>query len=430
MAENIELGEIGERENDFEEETNQDEETNLDEDTNLDNEDLLLGDNELNKIIPVPSGFNPDVVNRETFRNARRNDGVLRRVFIQDKRNFLRDALDINLKKGDGHNSSILLDNLSLTNDQRTGKNNGAKYKGVKILVLKNGEYDYSTNTNKKTTDTIKEFKQTLEKAKAEHAKTLDGQTEQSLKDEGVTSPTSEHSESIRANTTERVEEQIEDNMDKIISSEKLYLTEAELREFRGILDIDKQQGQTVEEQLDLLENVEKPHWLNKAQEAENEGKTERAKLLKSAADTAQLKADYIRLKNNIPVESEEVQSILDEETETNPLTRFEKFKKFAKENLLGLSAVSVSVAGIITTIVIAGKSAVKAGANATKKFAKGLSKIAEKVAPVIGGVLNIVAKMLTLGAKGLNWISRNLWSLALLIVLVVYNEISKRRRK
>ena len=169
---------------------------------------------------------------------------------------------------------------------------------------------------------------------------------------------------------------------------------------------------------------------VKKAQEAENEGKIERAKLLRTTADTAQLKADYIRLRNNIPVESEEVQSILDEEIETNPLTRFEKFKKFAKENLLGLSAVSVSIAGIITTIVIAGKSAVKAGANATKKFAKGLSKVAEKVAPVLGAVLNIVAKVLTLGAKGLNWISRNLWSLALLAVFIVYNEFSKRRHK
>ena len=320
---------------------------------------------------------------------------------------------------------------MSLTNDQRTKKNNGAKYKGVKILVLKNGEYDYSTNTNKRTTDTIREFKQTLEKAKAEHDKTLDGQTEKRLEeDEGVTNPSSEHSESIRANTTERVEEQIEENIDEIISSDKLYLTEAELREYRGTLDIDKQQGQTVEQQLDLLENVEKPHWLKKAQEAENEGKTERAKLLRSAADTAQLKADYIRLKNNIPIESEEVKSILDEEIETNPLTRFEKFKKWSRENLLGLSAVSVSVAGIITTIVIAGKSAVKAGANATKKFAKGLSKIAEKVAPVVSGVLNIVAKVLTLGAKGLSWISRNLWSLALLIVFLIYNELSKRRRR
>ena len=203
MAENIELGEIGERENDIEEETNQVEETNIDE--NQENDDLLLGDNELNKSIPVPSGFNPDVVNRETFRNARQNDGVLRRVFTRDRRNFLRDALDINLKKGDGPNSTILFDNLNLTNDKRNGKNNGAKYKGVKIIVLKGGKYEYSESINKKTTDTIKEFKQTLERAKAEHAKTLDGQTEQSLEEEGVTSPTAEHSESIRANTTERV---------------------------------------------------------------------------------------------------------------------------------------------------------------------------------------------------------------------------------
>ena len=262
MAENIELGEIGERENDFEEETNQVEETNIDE--NQENDDLLLGDNELNKSIPVPSGFNPDVVNRETFKNTRQNDGVLRRVFTRDRKSFLRDALDININKGDGPNFTILFDNLGLTNNKGTGKNNGANYKGVKIIVLKGGKYEYSDSKNKKITDTIKEFKQTLERAKAEHEKTLDGQTEKSLEEEGVNSPTSEHSESIRANTTERVREQIEENIDKIISSDKLYLTEAELREYRGALDIDKQQGQTVEQQLDLLENVEKPHWLKK----------------------------------------------------------------------------------------------------------------------------------------------------------------------
>ena len=325
MAENIELGEIGDC-NEPAEEDNVDEE----EETNLGGDDLLFDNNDLNKSIPVPSGFNPDIGKAP---NIKRDVGIMRRVFTRDRKAFLRDALYINLKKGDGPNSTILFDNLHLTNDQRTGKNNGAKYKGGKIIVLKNGNFDYSTNTNKRTTDTIREFKLTLEKAKVEHAKTLDGQTEQSLENEGVINPSSEHSESIRANTTERVEERIEDNLDKIISGEKLYLTEAELREFRGALDIDKQQGQTVEQQLDLLENVEKPHWLNRAQEAEDDGKTERAKLLKSAADTAQLKADYIRLKNNIPPESEEVQSILEEETRTNPLTTLQKFANWAKKN-------------------------------------------------------------------------------------------------
>ncbi|CAB4019417.1 Hypothetical predicted protein [Paramuricea clavata] len=58
-------------------------------------------------------------------------------------------------------------------------------------------------------------------------------------------------------------------------------------------------------------------------------------------ADMAKLKADAM--------------SIVEEEVETNDLTRFERFKKWAKENIFGISAVAISVAAIAAIAVNSG---------------------------------------------------------------------------
>ena len=50
---------------------------------------------------------------------------------------------------------------------------------------------------------------------------------------------------------------------------------------------------------------------------------------------------------------------------------------------------VAISVSGIITTIIMGARNAVKRGARATRKFAKTLAKIAEKAAPVLGALLS-----------------------------------------
>ena len=87
---------------------------------------------------------------------------------------------------------------------------------------------------------------------------------------------------------------------------------------------------------------------------------------------------------------------------------------------------VAISVAGIITTIVMGARNTVKRGARATSKFAKTLAKVAEKAAPVIGALLNIAAKVLTLGAKAVGFLSNHLWILAVAITYALY----ERRKK
>ena len=100
--------------------------------------------------------------------------------------------------------------------------------------------------------------------------------------------------------------------------------------------------------------------------------------------------------------ESEEAQDLEREEVRANDLTRFEKFKKWAKEKIAGVSAVAIPVAGIITTIVMVGRKAVKQGAKAVGKFGKALANLAKKAAPAIATILNILAQALTWGAKAL----------------------------
>ncbi len=150
----------------------------------------------------------------------------------------------------------------------------------------------------------------------------------------------------------------------------------------------------------------------------------------KSAKELCILKKSQMEVKAGIKPESEEALSIIQEEARTNDLTRFERFKKCAKENIAGVSAVAISIAGIITTIVIAGRSAVKKGAKAVGQFGNALANVAKKAAPAITTILNILAQALTWGAKALEFLSRSLWIVALALTYFLYNEVKDRRRK
>ena len=126
------------------------------------------------------------------------------------------------------------------------------------------------------------------------------------------------------------------------------------------------------------------------------------------------------------------MQNIVEEEAENNnDVTRFERFKEWAKRNLGGISVVAISVAGIVTTMVMGARNAVKRGARATSKFAKALKELAEKAAPVLGALLNLAAKVLTLGARAVGFLSENLWLLAVAIAYLLFwgkKRVNKRR--
>ena len=173
---------------------------------------------------------------------------------------------------------------------------------------------------------------------------------------------------------------------------------------------------------------VDIEHWKDLEQREQDPTK----KLLyKTSKELCIAKKSYMEVKAGFRPESEEALSMIQEEARTNDLTRFERFKKWAaKENIAGVSAVAISIAGIITTIVIAGQNAVKKGAKAVGQFGKVLANIAKKAAPAIATILNILAQVLTWGAKALEFLSRNLWIVTLAFTYFLYNEVKDRRRK
>ena len=93
-------------------------------------------------------------------------------------------------------------------------------------------------------------------------------------------------------------------------------------------------------------------------------GDNRKDKLYEAIADVAVLKADEIRWRTNRHPKGELAQSIVEDEAEGNDLTRFERFKRWAKRNLGGILVVAISVAGIITTIVMGARNAIRKGAK------------------------------------------------------------------
>ena len=162
--------------------------------------------------------------------------------------------------------------------------------------------------------------------------------------------------------------------------------------------------GITAEERINELK-LEETHW---REEAERQSDPKKKLLYNSIADVAVLKADELRLRANVHPEGELARSIVEEEAENNYLTKFERFKRWARSNLGGISIVAISVAGIITTIVVGARNAVKKGGSAMSKLAKTLGKIAEKARPILGALLNLAAGVLKLGVKAVGFLSEN----------------------
>ena len=137
-----------------------------------------------------------------------------------------------------------------------------------------------------------------------------------------------------------------------------------------------------------------------------------------------------MRLENNErPIHDEGIQ-ILNENSEESDLGRLERFKKCAKENLLGLSAVVIEVAGIITTIVMSARNALKQGGKAVGNLGKVIANIGKNFGAVISSVLNLIVQILSWGAKGVAFLAKNLWILAIAITYFLYKEYKNRKNK
>ena len=362
---------------------------------------------------------------RKADRDLGRGIGVKRKKITDIKKETLF-KLGYKLRKGDGKKSAELFNRLKLTMSEKTGDVNGMKFDNVKIIILgKNEKYKFSENVKFRLK--IDEFRILAEKAGKEHAQTAVSDIKDQIPDVLVDD---EHASNILGDSLEKLGEEISDREDRIVAS----LTGQELREFAGILKVRlptleerEEGGITVKDRLDSLKVIE-DIWRDRANDVE--GDPGKEALYESVVEVAKLKADQLRLEANMKPESETARSILAEETENNPLTRFERFKKWAKENLGGISVIAISVAGIITTIVMGMKTVVVGGAKAASKFGKFLAKLAEKAGPVLGALLNLAARLLKLGAKGISFLAENSWILAVLVAYALWDRVQRKAKE
>ena len=81
-----------------------------------------------------------------------------------------------------------------------------------------------------------------------------------------------------------------------------------------------------------------------------------------------------------------------------NDISRLQKFKEWAKENLVGVSALAISIAGIITTIIVGARKALVRGAQATGKFAKAVYDLGKKLGSFPAPLLNIISQAISWG--------------------------------
>ena len=356
--------------------------------------------------------FNPEI--RQGLEEEKQADrGVRNRGYTEDKKNLLRE-LGIFLNKGDGPFAKSVFEKLKITVNSK-GKVNGAEFDGVKIIVQKGKRLVYTEDVKKLAK--VTEFKELVEKAELEHQKTPAALIEETLPDVPVNT---ELERSVLRNSIENLEHYIDEQVAEIEAKAKTAtISDQTIRELGGIIEI-------ADHNLDngALKTQE-----NKFRDlAKNEPKLLEKNLYKAMAETCVLKADEIRLRLNERPESETVQSMIEEEAQQNDITRFERFKQWAKKNLGGISVVAISVAGIITTIVMGARTAIKKGAQATSKFARALAKVGEKVAPIIGGLLNLAAKLLTLSANAVGFLAKNLWLLAVGIAYFLYKKYYNKK--
>ena len=378
-----------EQEQEQEQEREQEQETNFDEfeDVVVRLEGLEAQEREVNMDLGGTEGG--AIAERDDIPNVNRDIAGIKRSITNDVKKVFKDIFNVTIEKKNGVNSESILENTRFQN-AKDGRFT-IEFKGKRIGWI---ERDRSVSLfEKKNKKLVNEFKNSMDGAMAEYQQTPESLVK-NLPDYVV-------KDILNASV-----ETLVDEIDQITAT----LTEQELREFAGVLN---PKGPTAEVKIKALE-VQADHWKAERQEAKIPSEITK---LESLEKTARLQADFERLKNNEKPVHKETLDIINDEVQENDLSRLERFKQWARENLIGFSAIAISIAGIITTVVIAGRKAVKETAKGVGRVAKALFNLGKKLGPLIAPMLNILATAVSWGVKGLEFLSKNLWLLVIILL-------------
>ena len=357
---------------------------------------------------------NMDLGGGDDIPNVRKDIAGIKRSITNDVKKVFKDIFNVTIEKKNGPNSESILENTRFQS-AKDGRFT-IEFKGKRIGWIERAQAGKRSVSlfEKKNRRLVDEFKNLMDGAAREYQQTPESLVK-NLPDYAV--------EDILNASVERISERISDEVDDLTAT----LTEQELREFAGVLN---PKGPTAEDRIKALE-TQADHWKavrqtvrQEAEDGSPSGTTkevERARSeitkLESLEKTARLQADFERLKNNEKPIHDETLNIINDEVRENDLSKLERFKQWARENLIGFSAIAISIAGIITTVVIAGRKAVKETAKGVGTVAKALFNLGKKLGPLIAPMLNILATAVSWGVKGLEFLSKNLWLLVIILL-------------
>ena len=141
---------------------------------------------------------------------------------------------------------------MKLTVNKAGTKINGATFKDVKIIISKNGKMIYSADNKKQSV--VNEYKELIRKAKIEHSKTPAALVEEQLERQHLDAH-QELVDNVLENIVESMDDELSNQSEAIGNS--TVITENELRELRGILNV---RGNSGKQKIEYLE-IEKNHW-------------------------------------------------------------------------------------------------------------------------------------------------------------------------
>ena len=131
-----------------------------------------------------------------------------------------------------------------------------------------------------------------------------------------------------------------------------------------------------------------------------------------SLARLIEREIDIVNLRLDRKAEYEEAKLRLKEETNNDPRTKFEKFKKWTKDNGLELGSVVISIGSLIAVIATALRKTIQTVAKGAFSFGKAVVKVLSKLGPVFSALGNIILTLLGFVSKALMWLGNNLWVL------------------
>jgi hypothetical protein len=276
---------------------------------------------------------------------------------------------------------------------------------------------------NKKSAGSAAAFRKLYEKALIEHRKRARSVVEEETGGDVL----EENAEEIYEDAVEELHRDAVSASDDLVEqAERLEsegkITEQERREFAGIT-APKGTPEIIAEHAYIMMKEWESNLMKETDD-------ERRQITQRAVDVAERVIDDARLEMGQVPRSEEGKHRYREIVRDNIRTKFERFRVWAKENMGVLATNAISIAGIITTVIVAGKKTITGAANGLGAAGKALAKFAKSALPILVPILNMLSTILSWGAMGLVFLARNLWIVAIVIAGAILRYLQNRRKK